>query len=438
MPNTIQALDIQIHNQTVSIIKKHDIVHDSKNIYTAKITFDEEWDGYAKTAVWKNDNSASVVTLLSSPDSIIPIPNSVCVKGMLYVGFYGNLEESVLTTPPSLPIRVLNSYGEPPTIEDVFTPSEYDNLMAEFATIYARCDDIVDKHTIINNIYTDIVSKHGSINLIYAELNARFDEFDDDYNDFNAKFAQFNRDFVDFESEATLAVESVDADKALVATYLAQITEMYTTVENLSTATAQNAADSAESAQNAMQNANLATEAANSAYDFTTEASIHAASAQSAANSAHDALDTIEVYAAQVARNKNEVKTYYDYIVEHDGDMMRYYIINFDGTAFKHNGETLTFDQIKEKCLDTVHFVYAQYNNRLYIPQYISNNNIFFDAAYIDSDTPQMHRIAISSSNYTSKYDFVLAKASDVPSDQHINDLIDAKLAQLAGNGVSY
>lgn len=141
----------------------------------------------------------------------------------------------------------------------------------------------------------------------------------------------------------------------------------------------------------------------------------------------------------------------YDAIAERvHTDGMKYYIIVFDGSAFKHDGTTLTFNDIKTFCLDESHFVYTQYSNRLYIPQYISNNNIFFEASYIDSNIPQMHRISINNLNQVSQYSYNLAKESDIPSvptntselnndsgfitissvptDAHINELIDVKL----------
>lgn len=107
---------------------------------------------------------------------------------------------------------------------------------------------------------------------------------------------------------------------------------------------------------------------------------------------------------------------------------MEYYIINFDGTAFKHNGTTLTFNEIKTLCMDEKNFVYAQYSNRLYIPQYVSNNNIFFQATYITSDKPEIHRVSINNLNQVSQYNYTLAKESAIPTDSHINALIDTKL----------
>lgn len=107
---------------------------------------------------------------------------------------------------------------------------------------------------------------------------------------------------------------------------------------------------------------------------------------------------------------------------------MTYYIVTFNGSAFTHEGTTLTFEQLKTLCLDTSHFVYAQYSNRLYIPQYISNNNLFFQASYIDSDVPQIHRISINNLNQVSQYNYNLAKTSDVPTDEHINNLINTAL----------
>lgn len=100
-----------------------------------------------------------------------------------------------------------------------------------------------------------------------------------------------------------------------------------------------------------------------------------------------------------------------------DATAMVYKILTFDGSAFKdESGSTLTFSQIKNLCLDTKNFVYALYSNRLYIPQYVSNSNIFFEASYIQSDKPQMHRISISSTNAVTQYDMNLATESSVGS----------------------
>lgn len=93
---------------------------------------------------------------------------------------------------------------------------------------------------------------------------------------------------------------------------------------------------------------------------------------------------------------------------------IKYYIITFNGEAFVHDGKILTFYEIKTLCLDTEHFVYAQYANRLYIPQYISNNNIFFQSTYIDSGIPQIHRISINNNDVVSQYNYNLAKDTDI------------------------
>lgn len=97
-----------------------------------------------------------------------------------------------------------------------------------------------------------------------------------------------------------------------------------------------------------------------------------------------------------------------------DATAMVYKVLTFDGSAFKDaDGNTLTYAQIKAFCLDTKNFVYAQYANRLYIPQYISNNNIFFESSYIDSDIPYMHRLGINNANQTSNQTIRLTKSTE-------------------------
>lgn len=98
-----------------------------------------------------------------------------------------------------------------------------------------------------------------------------------------------------------------------------------------------------------------------------------------------------------------------------DARKMEYAILNFTGSAFTLDGTVLTFAEIKELCLNKKDFVYALYANRLYIPQYISNSNLFFEASYIDSDIPQMHRISINSSNQVSQFSYNLAKTTQIP-----------------------
>lgn len=112
---------------------------------------------------------------------------------------------------------------------------------------------------------------------------------------------------------------------------------------------------------------------------------------------------------------KENIETALGYTPADDSTAMIYKILTFDGTSFKDGETVLTFDEIKTLCLDNKHFVYAQYSNRLYIPQYVSGNNIFFQATYISSDIPQIHRISINNLNQVSQYNYNLAKDTDVP-----------------------
>lgn len=126
-------------------------------------------------------------------------------------------------------------------------------------------------------------------------------------------------------------------------------------------------------------------------------------------------LDTTLTKSGEAA----EAKAVGDKFTEVNRDLskkMEYKILTFDGTVFALDGQTLTFAEIKSLCLNTTDFVYALYSNRLYIPQYISNSNIFFEASYIQSNVPKMNRISINSDNQVSQYSFELAKLTDIPS----------------------
>lgn len=113
---------------------------------------------------------------------------------------------------------------------------------------------------------------------------------------------------------------------------------------------------------------------------------------------------------------------------------MEYAILEFDGTAFNLDGQPLTFQQIKTLCLDNVHFVYAQYENRLYIPQYVSGSNIFFDASYIQSDIPKMNRISISSSGAVSQFSFELVKSTELISERNRAIAAEQRLEDMIRN----
>lgn len=110
-----------------------------------------------------------------------------------------------------------------------------------------------------------------------------------------------------------------------------------------------------------------------------------------------------------------------------DETKMEYSILNFDGSSIKLDGTTKTFSELKELCLNKKNFAYLLYSNRLYIPQYVNENNVWFEAAYIDNDIPYMHRIGINSRNSIS----VVTKALAVKSDM---DVAKAKIAMLESN----
>lgn len=94
---------------------------------------------------------------------------------------------------------------------------------------------------------------------------------------------------------------------------------------------------------------------------------------------------------------------------------MEYKVLGFNGSAFlDESGNTLDFATLHELCLDKKNFVYVSYSNRLYIPQYINTNNVWFEAAYIDNEVPYMHRLGINSRNSVNVYTKALAVKSDM------------------------
>lgn len=89
--------------------------------------------------------------------------------------------------------------------------------------------------------------------------------------------------------------------------------------------------------------------------------------------------------------------------------------LTYTGSAIQFNGVTQTFTQVKDACLDPEKFVFVVYQNRLYIPQYVYNDRIFFTCTYqTDASGVQTRRIKMSSNGAISVDDVELATSDEL------------------------
>lgn len=76
-----------------------------------------------------------------------------------------------------------------------------------------------------------------------------------------------------------------------------------------------------------------------------------------------------------------------------DGEMTAW-VLGYDGTNITHEGLPQTFQQVYEKCWQTAYFVYLAYQDRLYIPAYLSTNEITFVYASANNTNGVVNKIS--------------------------------------------
>lgn len=131
----IEVLAISVNKQVLTITKSHTFVADTQNIYTASFTFDEEWEGFAKTVIFQNGNLIHFAIL--NEENKCTIPADVIKSGYLNIGIQGNKENQIITTKKADRINVYESGGSMNMIPEPFEQSEFDRLMDELANTRA-------------------------------------------------------------------------------------------------------------------------------------------------------------------------------------------------------------------------------------------------------------------------------------------------------------
>ena len=131
----IEVLAISVNKQVLTVTKSHTFVADTWNIYTASFTFDEEWEGFAKTVIFQNGNLIHFAIL--NEENKCTIPADVIKSGYLNIGIQGNKENQIITTKKADRINVYESGGSMNMIPEPFEQSEFDRLMDELANTRA-------------------------------------------------------------------------------------------------------------------------------------------------------------------------------------------------------------------------------------------------------------------------------------------------------------
>lgn len=129
----IEILTAQVKEQVLTITTSHTFVADTQNIYTASFSFDREWDGFAKTVIFRSENHIRFAILDDSNKCIIPA--EVIEADRIEIGIQGNKDGQVITTKRADRVKIYESGGSINMIPAPFEQSEFDKLMDELAQV---------------------------------------------------------------------------------------------------------------------------------------------------------------------------------------------------------------------------------------------------------------------------------------------------------------
>lgn len=141
-------MDFYILKQTITA-DKCELVSDTKNIYKCKFTFDKEWDGFARTAVFKRGEV--VIEVILDENDMCDLPYEMLTNpGQFIAGVFGSKEDKRYPTIYTDSIRVKKGVenGDLPMPP---TPSVYDQIATKY-------DEILDKYTDMGEIHDDVVA----------------------------------------------------------------------------------------------------------------------------------------------------------------------------------------------------------------------------------------------------------------------------------------
>ena len=97
--------------------------------------------------------------------------------------------------------------------------------------------------------------------------------------------------------------------------------------------------------------------------------------------------------------------------------------LTYNGTEIQFDGVKQSFTKVRAACNDATQFVYLVYENRLYIPQYVTSSAIYFTCTYpTDLSGVMTRRIAMMSNNTISVTNTELAPKT------YVDDAIGAAI----------
>lgn len=131
----IEVLTAAVNKQVLTITKSHTFVADTQNVYTASFTFDEEWEGFAKTVIFLNGDLLQFALLDEANQCVIPA--GAVKAGYLEIGVQGNKNGQILTTKKETGVSIYKSGGSMNMVPEPFEQSEFDRLMDELANTRA-------------------------------------------------------------------------------------------------------------------------------------------------------------------------------------------------------------------------------------------------------------------------------------------------------------
>lgn len=351
----IEVLTVAVGKQVLTITKSHTFVADAQNIYTAFFTFDEEWEGFAKTVIFKNGDLLQFALLDETNRCVIPA--GIVKAGYLEIGVQGNKDGQVITTKKADRISIYESGGSMNMIPEPFEQSEFDRLMDELASNRTYFDTKAEEieadnaQTLasikLDNATTEESIKQDNVNTLAAVkqdntdtktyVDGQLEAIQQIKTDVNSSMEQVQQSVLQAATSAEQAAENATlaTNKAKEAQqFAASAEESNTQASQNATAAATSATQAATSATTAAQKVTEATTAANTATQQATTATNKAtAAAASAAEATEQATiatekatelaDSVE----QVATNKNAITALYnnkaDAIVEEEtGDII--------------------------------------------------------------------------------------------------------------------
>lgn len=239
----INALNVTISNQTITMEQIAPIVEHTQHIYTATFSFDENWDGFAKTVIFTTGEEHGVFILDETLSC--PIPEEVIVAGRMYVGVYGvNAIGQIMTTKRGGYAKIYDNGGDITVVPEVFTPSQFDLLMAKLAEVSG-----------------DISTAEETIRQALTTITADLTEIRNAKQDIEADKTEVANNTTAVRSMKT----SVENTALLVASDKTAAEQAKTQAQTSASNAQASATQSGQSASNALASENSARQSANSA-----------------------------------------------------------------------------------------------------------------------------------------------------------------------------